>query len=165
VARRIAGCHRPGHHQQMAARLQITIDCADPDRLCEFWASALGYRVEGPPGEFVGWREYWLDQGVPEAELGHGIGNDRIADPDGVGPPIWFQQVPEAKVLKNRVHLDVSASGGRSVPLALRQLRVDAEVQRLIRIGASQLRVLYQPGVDHYGVVMHDPEGNEFCVN
>jgi hypothetical protein len=149
----------------MATPLQITIDCSDPDRLCDFWSAALGYVIQGPPGDFPNWAEYWLAQGLPPEELGEDIGNDRLADPDGVGPPIWFQQVPERKTIKNRIHLDLTASGGRSVPLPIRRQRVDAEVQRLLAIGAIQLRVLSVDGLDHYGVVLQDPEGNEFCVN
>jgi catechol 2,3-dioxygenase-like lactoylglutathione lyase family enzyme len=149
----------------MGRHIQITIDCADPDRLAAFWADVLGYRLQPPPDEFPTWADYWRAHGLPEEELSAGITNDRIEDPDGVGPPIWFQQVPEAKTLKNRVHLDVRASGGRAEPLAERRRRIDAEVARLTGIGATVLRVLYMDGLDHYAVVMQDPEGNEFCVN
>lgn len=56
-------------------------------------------------------------------------------------------------------------SGGRGVLIETRVARVDAEVDRLLAAGAAKLRVLQEDGVDHYAVVMHDPEGNEFCVN
>jgi hypothetical protein len=85
-------------------------DCADPDVLTRFWAPALGYRVEGPPAGFDDWRSYWAHIGLPEDELVDS--GDAIVDPDGVGPRIWFQVVPEANVVKNRVHLDLDVSGG-----------------------------------------------------
>jgi catechol 2,3-dioxygenase-like lactoylglutathione lyase family enzyme len=148
----------------MATTLQVTIDCADPERLVRFWATALGYEVEAPPDGFPGWRAYWLHHGVPEDELGDGDCADSVVDPDGVGPRLWFQQVPEGKSGKNRLHLDLKVSGGRSVPLEIRRQRVDAEVDRLLAAGAGRQRVLFTEGVDHYAVVLRDPEGNEFCV-
>ena len=87
-----------------------------------------------------------------------------LVDPDGVRPRIWFQPVPEGKVVKNRLHLDLGVSGGRQVPLETRRRRVDAEAERLVAAGATRLRVLSEEGVDHYAVVMADPEGNEFCL-
>ena len=149
----------------MRAKFQITFDCASPERQVQFWATALHYEVQEPPGGFPTWRAYWLSIGIPEAELGDGDCADSLVDPDGVGPRIWFQQVPEGKVAKNRLHLDITVSGGRSVPLATRKERVAAEAERLIAAGATRLRVLSEPGVDHYGEVMQDPEGNEFCIN
>ncbi|MFI2301770.1 VOC family protein [Actinacidiphila glaucinigra] len=144
---------------------QLTIDCADPEGQAHFWATALRYRVEDAPDGFPTWREYWLSVGVPEEELGKGDCSDSVVDPEGAGPRIWFQQVPEGKVVKNRLHLDVMVGGDRAeVPLETRRERVEAEVGRLVAAGASRLRVLSEPGVDHYGVVMQDPEGNEFCV-
>lgn len=149
----------------MATSIQVTIDCADPDRLAHFWAAALGYTVQGPPDGSESWHQYWLKQGIPEGELDEDIGDDRIVDPDGVGPPIWFQKVPEPKAGKNRLHLDLKVSGGRgAAPLDTRRHRVDAEVARLTALGGTTYRVLHTEGVDHYGVVMQDPEGNEFCV-
>jgi hypothetical protein len=56
-----------------------------------------------------------------------GLGTDRITDPGGRGLRIWFQVVSEAKTVKNRLHLDICASGGRAVPIATRKQRVDAE--------------------------------------
>jgi hypothetical protein len=149
----------------MATTLQVTIDCAEPDRLVRFWSLALGYVVEPPPGGFDTWVAYWRSIGVPEDELpDRDDVHDSIVDPAGVGPRIWFQLVPEPKVAKNRVHLDLKVGGGRDVPLDQRRPRVDAEVDRLVRLGASRLRVLALDGGEYYGVVMQDPEGNEFCV-
>lgn len=142
---------------------QITVDCADSDRLARFWAAALGYVLEPPPDGYDDWDSYWREVGVPEDELGAGA--DCIVDPIGAGPRIWFQLVPEPKVVKNRWHLDIRASGGRATPIAERRAAIDARVDELVAAGASVLRVLATDGLDHYGVVMQDPEGNEFCVN
>ena len=100
---------------------------------------------------------------LPDDELGTGA--DRIEDPNGEGPHIWFQVVPEKKSIKNRLHLDVNASGGRSVPLDTRRERVEAEAARLVSLGATRLRTIATEGVDHYAVALLDPEGNEFDIN
>ena len=147
----------------MAVRFQLVIDCRDPEPLARFWAAALGYEFEPPPAGFATWDDYWRDVGVGEEELG--IGEDRIVDPDGSGPRIWFQVVPELKAVKNRLHVDISVGGSRDVPLATRRRRVDAEAERLAGLGASYIRVLSEEGLDHYAVAMHDPEGNEFDIN
>lgn len=147
----------------MATKFQVTIDCADPDLLTRFWASALGYRVADPPAGFATWRAFWRSIGVPDEELDDA--NDSLTDPDGAGPRIWFQVVPEGKVVKNRLHLDLDAGGGRTVPLGTRKERVTAEADRLIAAGATRMRVLDQDGLDHYAEVMQDPEGNEFCIH
>ncbi|MFE9694903.1 VOC family protein [Micromonospora sp. NPDC005806] len=86
-----------------------------------------------------------------------------MVDPDGVGPRIWFQPVPEAKVVKNRLHLDIKIAD-RTAALQTRREQVDTEVERLTGLGATVVRVLADPGMDHYAVTIHDPEGNEFCV-
>jgi hypothetical protein len=147
----------------VAVSFQLVIDCKDPERLCRFWAAALRYELEPPPAGFATWDDYWRDVGVPEEELG--LGADRIADPGGAGPRICFQVVPEPKTVKNRLHLDICASGGRAAPIAVRKQRVDAEARRLAGLGATVLRVLEQDGLDHYAVAMSDPEGNEFDIN
>ena len=71
---------------------------------------------------------------------------------------------PRGKVVKNRLHLDLIVSGGREVPLDVRKPRVVAEVERLKAAGATEVTVLEQEGLDHFAVVMKDPEGNEFCL-
>jgi hypothetical protein len=145
--------------------LQIAVDCADPARLVTFWAAALGYVVEPPPDGFGSWNDYWRHIGVPDSELPTDAdAADSIVDPSGVGPRFFFHPVPEPKTVKNRLHLDLKISGGRSVPMAERRARIEAEAARLEALGASRLRVLSTEGLDHYGVVMADPEGNEFCV-
>jgi hypothetical protein len=147
----------------VAASLQLVIDCTDPEPLARFWAAALGYQLEPPPAGFTTWDDYWRDVGLPEEELG--VGEDRITDPDGRGPRIWFQVVPERKTIKNRLHLDISVSGGRNSPIETRKQRVDAEARRLEALGGTIIGVLQEEGLDHYGVAMQDPEGNEFDIN
>ncbi|MCU0504554.1 MAG: VOC family protein [Chloroflexi bacterium] len=144
----------------MATPIQVVFDCADPDAQARFWAEALHYVLQPPPPGFDSW-DAWADSmGIPPEQR-----NDFSAalDPDGVGPRLFFQRVPEGKVAKNRVHLDVNAGGGRNVPDDERRRRVDAEVARLKALGASDER----GAMDRHGeywVRMNDPEGNEFCV-
>jgi hypothetical protein len=146
----------------MPTRFQLVIDCAEPELLARFWADALGYEFQPPPDGFATWDDYWRDVGVPEEELGVGV--DSIIDPAGGGPRIWFQKVPEGKTIKNRFHLDVMVGGGREVPLGTRKERVDAEARRLAELGATIIGSPTPEGLDHYGVAMKDPEGNEFDI-
>ncbi|MEU8892575.1 VOC family protein [Streptomyces sp. NPDC048442] len=150
----------------MEMTLQLTIDCADPQRLVAFWSEALGYVPEPAPGGHATWRDFWAAAGVPEEELPAGAGDvpESIVDPAGQGPRVWFQQVPELKAVKNRIHLDLKVGGGRDVPLAVRTQRVSATVERLVQTGARVLRTTDEPDMGHYAVVLQDPEGNEFCV-
>jgi hypothetical protein len=85
----------------MARQVQVCFDCADPALLSRFWAAALGYVVsEPPPPEgFATWPEALTAWKVPEAEWDEVA---FLADPDGVGPRVFFQRVPEGKVVKNR---------------------------------------------------------------
>ena len=152
----------------MTVRYQLVIDCEDPELLARFWAAALGYVLEPPPEGFATWDDWRHDIGLPDSELG--IGADSIIDPSGDGPRIWFRVEPDAKVVKNRLHLDIRASGGRSVvdrpaPLAIRTQRVDAEARRLADLGATITVAMSADGLDHYAVGMKDPEGNEFDIN
>ncbi len=150
---------------RMANPFQITIDCADPERLVTFWSEALGYRPQPPPADFPNWAAYYRHIGVPEEELVDiGDGTDRIIDPEGAAPPIWFQIVPEQKVGKNRLHFDLRVSGGRAIPLEERRRRVRVRVDTLVASGATVVREDEPEGIDHFYVVMQDPEGNEFCV-
>jgi hypothetical protein len=146
----------------MADAYQITIDCRDPDRMARFWAPALGYELEGAPEPFESWKAYWLSVGVPEHEVDDGY--DSIVDPAGLRPRIWFQSVPEAKRVKNRLHFDLLVGGGRSVPLVERRLRVEAEIERLTAAGATLLRVMDAPDQDHFAAALADVEGNEFDI-
>jgi hypothetical protein len=85
-------------------------------------------------------------------------------DPDGHGPSIWFHAVPDTKTVKNRLHLDVHASGDRRDPWETRRSRVDAEAARLAELGATITGALGDEGLDHYAVGMRDPEDNEFDI-
>jgi hypothetical protein len=147
----------------MAVSYQLVIDCASPEVLAHFWAEALHYVIAPPPPGFDSWDDHFRSIGVPEAELG--VGPDIIDDPRGEGPRIWFQVVPERKSIKNRIHIDVNASGGRGSSYDTRRERVEAEASRLVGLGATRLRALVEEGLDHYAVAMADPEGNEFDIN
>lgn len=148
----------------MAVEFQLVIDCADPDRLARFWAAALDYEPAPPPAGFATWNDHYRDLGIAEEDLGDGI--DRISDPQGRRPSIWFHLVQEPKVVKNRLHLDLHASGGRRDPIEIRKQRVDAAARRLVDLGASTVGPLLEDGIlDHYAVGMKDPEGNEFDIN
>jgi len=115
---------------------EVVIDCADHDRVIEFWAEALG-----------GWERRDVNEQfvalVPPA-----------GQPTGDGPrplPLLFQKVPEAKIAKNRVHLDFASED------------MAAEIGRLVGLGAS---VIAEHSLgDFRWTVLADPEGNEFCVS
>ncbi len=145
----------------MAVSYQLVIDCQSPEPLALFWAEALHYVVAPPPSGFTSWDDYYRVNGVPEELIGHGI--DRIVDPRGEGPAIWFQVVPEQKSTKNRIHVDVSASGGR--PMESTPAQVEAEAARLEGLGATRVHPRSDVPDDHYAVAMTDPEGNEFDIN
>jgi len=145
----------------MATRIQIVFDCADPGRQAAFWAEALHYRAaQEPPAGFASWDDWARDEGIPEERW-----NDfaAVLDPDGAGPRIFFQKVPEGKVAKNRMHLDLNVSGERGVSVEERRRRIGAEVARLKALGATDERGAIEERGE-YWVRMNDPEGNEFCV-
>jgi hypothetical protein len=144
----------------MATGVQVVFDCADPDRLARFWAQALGYKLQDPPQGHQSWEDWLRDQGIPQERWNDA---NAVVDPDGRGPRIFFQRVPEAKTVKNRMHLDLNVTGGPAAPLEERRGQVDAEVERLLGLGASRLRVVEEQG--GYWAVMQDPEGDEFCVH
>ena len=138
----------------MGRAIQIDIDCVDPERLAVFWAEVLDYRVVEPRNH-----ESW--QAYSEAEAKEpGERWCAVFDPAGVGPRVLFHRVPEAKSVKNRLHLDVFVSP-RDVDPEHRWAAVDAEVDRLVAMGGSSIN---RSPDDEYFVVMSDPEGNEFCV-
>ncbi|MFF5992244.1 VOC family protein [Prauserella flavalba] len=145
----------------MARDVQFTIDCADPAALAAFWAEALGYRVQAPPPGFGSWDEALEAWGVPPERR-----NDASAavDPDGNGPRLFFQRVPEGKQVKNRVHLDVRAAPGLQGDE--RMAALEAEAERLIALGAKRLgRHEPAPPLAFGHLVLADPEGNEFCLD
>ena len=141
----------------MATSVQVVFDCHDPDRLARFWAAALGYRLQDPPPGYPTWPAFLKASDIPESEWNSA---NAVIDPDGKGPRIYFQQVPEGKTVKNRLHLDLNVGGGRATPLEERRRRIAAEVDRLVALGARRSRE-----VDTwrgYCINMVDPEGNEF---
>ena len=150
----------------MTTPCQLTIDYQGTDAapLVAFWALALGYVPAPPPAGHPSWTEYYRSFGVPDDELPEGDGCDRLIDPAGVAPPIWFQPVPEGKTVKNRLHLDLEVGGGRTVAMPERRRRVDAKVAPLLAAGATATGTMDDPAYDHYAVLLQDPMGNEFCV-
>jgi hypothetical protein len=144
----------------MATSIQLVFDTADPDRQARFWAEALGYVIQPPPKGFDSWEAFLRAQGVPEERW-----NDAsaIVDPDGRGPRVYFQRVPEGKTAKNRLHMDLNVSGAGEVAAEERKRRIGAEVARLISLGATDERGAMDKDGE-YWVRMNDPEGNEFCV-
>jgi catechol 2,3-dioxygenase-like lactoylglutathione lyase family enzyme len=143
----------------MATQVQVTFDCADPAALSTFWAGALGYRLQDPPEGFATWEAFLTDLGVPEDEWNSA---SAVVDPDGSGPRLYFQRVPEPKAAKNRVHLDLNVGGPLGTPLDERKAAVDREVKRMKDLGAEVVRDVEERG--EFWVVMRDPEGNEFCL-
>ncbi len=153
----------------MSRDLQITFDCHDPRTLAVFWRDVLGYVIPGPPGvelpdgadPLAAWDEFLARIGVPEEGR-----NERCAieDPDGRGPRVFFQQVPEDKATKNRVHLDVRAAPGLAGEE--RMTALEGECDRLTALGARRLeRHDPAPPMAAGHIVMADPEGNEFCLD
>lgn len=141
----------------MATPIQVVFDSADPAGLAAFWALALGYVTQPPPPDYDSWEDWAREMGIPEERW-----NDASAlvDPDGVGPRIFFQKVPEGKTAKNRVHLDVNVGAGLEPDQ--RRSAVDAEAGRLRVAGATIVRQHEQR--NEFWIVMQDPEGNEFCI-
>lgn len=137
-------------------RTQVTFDCADPHAQASFWARVLGVEVEDH-SDFVD--TLVSDGRMPADERvvidGRSAFRDVAAcrDPSGVEPRLFFQRVPESKVAKNRVHLDVHVEPDRKL----------AEVERLERLGARLIETHRDRGPLTY--VMRDPEGNEFCLH
>jgi hypothetical protein len=141
---------------------QLTIDASDPARLAAFWATALEYQPFPPTESRTTWNALY------RARLGLRTSfDDRLFDPTGLRPPIWFQKVPETKAGKNRLHLDLYPTGrDNALPMERRIEVVDAKVAELVKRGATVERRTRHDDPDDpiYFVVMHDPEGNEFCV-
>ena len=145
----------------MARTIQVTFDCSDPGALSAFWAAALGYRLDSPPPGFDTWDEALEAWGVPED---HRNDASAVVDPDGAGPRLWFQRVPEGKTAKNRVHLDVRAAPGLAGEE--RMAALEAEADRLVGLGARRGRRFEPDGAMSSGfIVMADPEDNEFCLD
>lgn len=144
----------------------LTIDSHDPARMARFWGPLLGYVPQPPPEGFDSWLA-WYQSVVPEEELGGDPEDyvDRLVDPSGAGPSIWFQPVPERKTGKNRFHFDIYVAD-RAAPMEEVVATVEAKVAELLALGATVGRRVRTDTdtLQRYAVVMHDPEGNEFCV-
>ena len=139
-------------------QFQVTFDCAEPERVARFWCDVLGYVVPPPPSGFGSWDEY--SRSLPTADQGAAFA---CIDPSGVGPRLYFQRVPEGKAVKNRLHLDVRVGTGLVGEERLAALQ--AERDRLVALGAVEVRVLLADGVNESCIVMRDVEGNEFCLD
>lgn len=139
-------------------QVQVTFDCADPARVARFWCEVLGYVLAPPPEGAATWEE-------AEAALPPGQRTPWCAceDPTGTGPRLFFQRVPEGKVVKNRVHLDVRVGPG--LVGDERVALLEAEAARLVALGGVRLRLLPADDEDEACLVMQDVEGNEFCLD
>lgn len=153
----------------MARHVQVTFDAHDPRALSSFWRDVLGYVHPGPPGAdlpegadpLAAWDDFLAQIGVPEDRRN---ARSAVEDPDGQGPRLFFQQVPEDKVAKNRVHLDVRAAPGLDGDE--RMAALEAECDRLVALGATRIRRFApEPPMSSGFIVMADPEGNEFCLD
>lgn len=139
-------------------KIQVVFDAAEPEKLGAFWALALGYVTDSIPPQFASLEEFLRAMGVPEEKFGD---QWALVDPAGEGPRLFFQRVPEGKVAKNRVHLDVRVAGPEVTGDSRDQL-IEAHVARLVKAGASVAGRQDEPlGRSR---VLRDPEGNEFCV-
>jgi hypothetical protein len=149
----------------MALSWKLVIDSTDAPALADFWAAALEYEVEDP-GVLIK-RLLGADKLSADAVVEHGgrrtfRGYAAIRHPEdpfdevsgvGRGRRLLFQEVPEGKSGKNRLHIDV-----HSQPGGLNRL-----VARLERLGAVRVREVNQGPAGHWWVML-DPEGNEFCA-
>ncbi|MEU9175777.1 VOC family protein [Streptomyces sp. NPDC048550] len=140
-------------------QVQITFDCAEPERVARFWSQVLGYVVPPPPEGFATWDDF--DHATPPDHRGPAFA--ACADPSGAGPRLFFQRVPEGKVVKNRVHLDVRVGTGLVGEERLAAL--EAECARLIPLGAVRGRLLLADDENESCLLMQDVEGNEFCLD
>ena len=142
----------------MIGTIQIAVDCHDPHALARFWAAAVDYELEDHHDQIVGILAagYATDDDVVEID-GRKAWRTAAAcrDAEGTRPRLLFQQVPEPKTVKDRIHIDLQVVQGDDAR--------DAEVVRLVELGATKLWD-GQQGPQRW-VTMADPEGNEFCVS
>lgn len=140
-------------------QVQVTFDCADPRALSTFWNDVLGYEFPPPPPGFGSWDDFSAT--LPEEKRNMASAS---VDPAGAGPRLFFQQVPEGKTAKNRLHLDVRAAPG--LESDERMAALEAECERLVALGATRVE-RHEPAPPMSGghIIMQDPEGNEFCLD
>jgi hypothetical protein len=139
-------------------KVQVTFDCAEPERVGRFWCEVLGYVAPSPPKEFATWDEY--NASLPPEQRGAWFA---CSDPEGVGPRLYFQRVPEGKVVKNRVHLDVRV--GTGLAGEERVAALEAECARLVALGATRVHLMPADEDNESCLLMQDVEGNEFCLD
>ena len=139
-------------------QFQVTFDCAQPERVARFWCEVLGYVAPPVPEGFATWDEFNRAQPSEDQDSWFAC-----LDPTGVGPRLFFQRVPEGKVVKNRVHLDVRV--GTGLVGAERLAALEAECARLLPLGAARVRLLEADEENESCLVMQDVEGNEFCLD
>lgn len=144
----------------MAYDFQVTVDCADPHVLADWWANALGWEVEPSDEEFIrrmiaqGYakdEDTTTHRGVLVWKVGQAIFQPDV--PVETRRRVLFQLVPEAKTVKNRIHFDVRVGADN----------IEAEFERLVAAGATFLHRGAQG--PHHWVTVADPEGNEFCIS
>jgi hypothetical protein len=138
--------------------VQVTFDCVEPERVARFWCHVLGYVVPSPPEGFGSWDDF--DRSLPPEHQGSSFA---CVDPDGAGPRLFFQRVPEGKVVKNRLHLDVRV--GTGMVGDDRYAALDAERARLEALGASLVLAQRADDINESCITMQDVEGNEFCLD
>ncbi|MGY1632549.1 VOC family protein [Geodermatophilus sp. SYSU D01186] len=140
----------------MATDVQVVVDSSDPHGLADWWAEALGWQVEAQDPAFI--RRMVESGAASEADTTTHRGalvwrvGAAVNSPDPGRPRVLFQLVPEAKTVKNRVHLDLHVGPEQR----------DAEVARLVEMGATELH--RQSQGPFTWATLTDPEGNEFCV-
>ena len=136
----------------------VTVDAADPNRLAEFWAFALGYVLQPPPEGFETWEAFADAMNLSTEDRER---YSAVIDPHGIGSRILFQKVPEGKAVKNRWHLDIDVVDS-SLPEDRHDDDREAKIAALVDRGATEIERFDEP-VGRW-VVMTDPEDNEFCV-
>ena len=141
----------------MAHTVQVTVDSSTPHELADWWAETLGWEREPSDEEFIRRMVEAGHASEADTALHHGVlvwrAGAAIRPPGGAEPRVLFQLVPEAKTVKNRVHLDVRTPTGQA----------EAELARLLARGATELHRGRQGPASW--VTLADPEGNEFCLS
>lgn len=130
----------------MVKRLQVAIDCADPERLAAFWASVLGYVVDTPPGGYARWHDFSRAVGGTDESW------SAVVDPAGTGLRALFHRVPEPKAAR----IVCILTCGSARPVKCRPKRGGAGVARLGTLGGIHLGT--EQDAYHCFAVMADPE-------